>query len=197
MRETEFSEPSQAQLFSINNSLKIFFSIYDKKFLKNNIKILGLFSNLRFEGKRVGGLSDGKDIYINVKSESNRDLFYLRALNHELSSNILDNMSYKNRVDWTISSGSYNYSRSYYEKCLEENTFYNEYDNQILENGFLTNYALTGMINDFNVYAERLFTNDPNLKIFAQRYPRIAKKLKILKQTYRQAGYTGKFPDET
>ena len=56
---------------------------------------------------------------------------------------------------------------------------------------------MTNDENDFNVYAETLFTEPEKLKKLKATYPNVKIKLEKLKEFYRELGFKGKFPDET
>ena len=75
--------------------------------------------------------------------------------------------------------------------------FSRETNQKLLDEGFVYNYGKTNPENDFNTYAELLFTDPQKFKSFANSSSLVRKKLNYLKNIYRNAGYTGKFPDET
>lgn len=187
--------PPQSAIDSYTSILKQFITSYNKEFLKNNIQEIRLSYPLTYNGVEVGGVSNGNKILINI-APHDRD-FYLKAINHEFSSNILKKLHYTNIMAWRKLSGSYNESPSYFRRCLTDGNFYRENSEENYSNGFLTNYSLTNPENDFNVYAERIFTNDSALKYYSSKYELILRKVSFVKNAYRQLGFKGKFPDET
>ena len=192
---------SQQMIDDIYPALSRFFSLYNKKFLSSNIEEIVLLRDLTFTGASVGGLSDGNVIYICLDDYEN-DLvqgssIYFNALNHEFSSNILKKMKFTKKIVWRTISDVYFETREYLLKCLRDTRFSRTVNSKLLENGFLANYALTNMENDFNVYAEKLFSKDIDLISAKEKYSNVKKKLELLKEVYREAGFKGNFPDET
>jgi hypothetical protein len=185
----------------IYNALNKLFITHGKDFLSNNIEEIVLLRKLSLNGQEVGGLSDGSKIYMCLDYYTNienyRDNTYYIDLNHEFSSNILSKMSYAKKLIWRIGFDMYDHSVEYLKKCLTNRTFSRYVSETLLRNGFLANYSLTNMENDFNVYAEKLFSGDQELLKFKKEYPNVARKLSLLKEAYRDAGFKGKFPDET
>jgi hypothetical protein len=106
-------------------------------------------------------------------------------------------MTYREKNEWLSISNSYDNSSEYMAKCLNSTTFYRQNSETILRQGFLSNYGLTCPENDFNVYAERLFGKDENLKVWMRNYPKVKEKVDLMKKLYRKAGFKGNFPDET
>lgn len=176
--------------------LKKFLLGYDKSVVKNNINELVLAENVKLKGKDVGGLSNGSKIIICLDDYSNKEYTYLFILNHEFSSNILYNASYDNRIAWREVSALYDNTYEYLVLNLNSFDFSRQTSEKLLNDGLLTNYSATNKENDFNVYAEKVFSGEKVLYRYKNQYPKVAKKLKLFKQIYREAGYTGKFPDE-
>jgi len=189
----------QTMINDVEYPLKVFVDSYNKEFLKRFAKSINLVYNLTYNNSKVGGLSNGSVVYINLNDYSYdyKNTFYSRALNHEFSSNLYRALSYKEKDEWMKISNSYDSSEEYMSKCLTNGTFYRQNDKNILKAGFLSYYALTNPENDFNVYAERLFGKDNNLKNYAQNYPKVKAKLELMKKFYRTYGFTKNFPDET
>lgn len=193
----------QAAKYKLNNAMtaiRSFLTSYDYGFISKNISHINLVNNLRVSNVEVGGLSNGRDIYLNVKSYSSSRYeidSYIETLHHEFSSNIYRKISYSQRNTWKSISDSYDYSRDYYFRCLEDASFSDSTSQRILDLGYIVNYALTNEENDFNVYAERLFTRSNILLSNVNNHSLVRKKLNYLKGIYRNFGFSGKFPDET
>ena len=182
-------------------SLNKFFSTYGKRFIKSSLDEIVILKNLKYYNNSVGGLSDGDKIYICLDDYSEfggfRDNVYFKNLNHEFSSNVLRKAKYSKRIMWKYIAYVYDFSREFLIKCLNNPDFSKRVDDNLLNNGFLSNYSLTNEENDFNVYAEKLFAGDSLLLRAKNTYPKVREKLKLLKEIYRDLGYSGKFPDET
>lgn len=187
------------QLVSVYRPLSIFLNTYDYKFLQKNIEEIDLLRDLKLNGVDVGGLSNGKTIFVCLDDYGNRDLenkIYINTLNHEFSSNIYKKLSYIQILEWKMVKNRYYYTKDYLNKCLRSQSFSEGVTEDLLSDGFLKNYSLTNDENDFNVYAEKMFTDVHSLSKLGNRYPKILLKINLLKMMYRSIGYSSKFPDE-
>ena len=190
----------QSEYYLLNNFspyLKSFLDSYPKDFVKKNIKNLYLATNLLMNSYPVAGLSDGKNIWVKtmIYNGTNKQ-FYFIVLHHEFSSNILKN-DYADQRQWKIFSiANYDESLSFFKENLTNYEFSRSVNHQLLEEGFINNYAKTNPENDFNTYAETLFTNPEKMKTLSLKFKIIDRKLSFLKDVYRKNGFTGKFPDE-
>lgn len=193
-----YEEADQRLIDAATPVIEKFFHTYNKNFLGSHLRSVNLFKNIKHLGVEVGGMSDGHTIWLCLDDYSNREIerVYLKALHHEFSSNVYKNVRYSRRVDWKKINYIYDYSIAYLKTCLSNFVFCSSTSDKLLSEGFLRNYSLTNDENDFNVYAETLFTKPNDLKALGQKYPLIAKKIQMLKSFYREVGFTGKFPDE-
>ena len=197
--EYKYEEAEESMIDAATPSLRKFLSTYDKAFLKGKVDSIMLFKNLRYLDSRVGGLSDGDSIWLNIKEGPQERLnnSYYAVLQHEFSSNVYKHISFTKRVIWKKISFIYHYTVSFIKKCLNDPSFATSTTEELLSGGFINNYSLTNDENDFNVYAETLFTEPEKLKKLKATYPNVKIKLEKLKEFYRELGFKGKFPDET
>lgn len=193
----QFDEVEELLLQDTSKVFASFLRSYEKKFIKSKLEKIYIFSNIKYRGSRVAGLSNGQEIWISIKEYA--IIFYthihlLETLHHEFSSNIYRN--YPQRHLWSELS-DYGDDDILLNKCLNDINFSTSTSPKLLSQGFLINYSKTNEENDFNVFAEYLFTKNELLLEAKKTYPKINLKLEMLKRFYRNAGYTGKFPDET
>lgn len=177
--------------------LRKFILSYDTRFLRKHIDQIVLVENLKKNGFDIGGLSDGRMIFVCLDNYTgDLDEVYLRILHHEFSSDVFKANQYELILKWkAISLDKYDFSNSFNEHCLTDFYFAYTRNESINYDGFMFNYGKTNEENDFNTYAETLFIRTELMKKL-KYYPKINKKLQMFKQFYRNAGYTGKFPDE-
>lgn len=189
--------PSQLYLEQFTPYLKNFINSYNSTLLKRHLDKIIVVEDLKRNGEDVGGVSDGRQIIVCVSDFVDPSEAYTRILHHEFSSDIYKANEYSLISKWkNVSAGRYDYSNSFLNQCLRNFNFAYLQNLQINSDGFVANYGKTNDENDFNTYAEVMFirTYDiPRLKHF----PKFREKMEILKTFYRNAGYTGKFPDET
>lgn len=178
--------------------LKTFLMSYDISFLRNHIEEMIVVENLKKNGFDIGGLSDGRKIFVCLDNYvGNLTEVYLRILHHEFSSAIFKANQYEETLKWKeVSKKKYDFSNSFNERCLKNFDFAYTTNDSINLDGFMFNYGKTNEENDFNTYAESLFIRTDFVKKI-KIFPKINKKLEMLKQFYRNVGFKGKFPDET
>jgi len=194
----EFEEADEEMILKATPAIKKFFSSYNKSFL-NSLESLMLFKNINYLKSGVAGLHHDKTIWLcleNVPQERANRL-YLKVLHHEFSSGVYDQISYYKKLIWKKINYAYKYTVAFLKKCLNDPNFSNATSDKLLSEGFLINYSLTDDENDFNVYAEMLFTDPEKLKNLKMSHQLIKVKLEKVKEFYRDAGFKGKFPDET
>jgi len=199
VEEYEYENADKNEIDIFTPYLKKFIQTYDKEFIKDKIKSIMFFKNLKYLESVVGGMSDGDDIWVNRKegTEEKLNIYYLSVLHHEFSSNVYKRIPMIKRTVWSKINFAYEYTIYYLKKCLNNSYFANSTTVELLKNGFLRNYSLTNDENDFNVYAETLFTEPEKLKKLKATHPNVKIKLEKLKEFYRELGFKGKFPDET
>jgi hypothetical protein len=195
-----FRKPSRERVEEFHPALEAFLRVVGKRFIAANLGELVLAEDVRLDGIGVGGLSDGSRIIVcldTYRSQKFRDETYTFILHHEFSSNVLRAMSWLRRRGWGSVSQLYDTSKRFLSKNLDNFNYSRQTTARLLRDGLLANYARTNPENDFNVYAEILFTAPEDLKRHVAKHPKVAQKLNILKQMYRDAGFNGPFPDET
>lgn len=190
--------PNQIELKKFFVSLKQFIQSYSVSFLNKNLDEIILLEGLKYEGEDVGGLSDGRKIFICVEDLGfNYHEIYLKALHHEISSNIYRTKIFKNSLEWSgFSRNFYDLKREFFIRCLHDQYFAKVASEKNYVEGFIINYSKTNPENDFNSYAEYLFVFPSKINVL-KKYKKISTKLEFVKKLYRINGFTGKFPDET
>jgi hypothetical protein len=196
-RRTSGNVASEFLLKEAEPAVYSFLKAYNKEFLRDNISSINIVTDLRLYNVEVGGISNGRDIYLNLLNYNSYNYkinLYKETLHHEFSSNIFKNSSFFARKRWKYISNAYDYSVEFMLKCLQDPKFASASSVSILILGYLNNYSITGEENDFNSYAEKLFMN--NFEIFnkADKYENVRKKLNLLKIMYIERGFQGKFP---
>lgn len=198
-KKVKITEAEQYMIDRSYPAIKIFLSSYDNKILRNKIKQILLFKKIYYLDSEVGGLSDGSTIWLCLDdyAEYKMPQVYVKILHHEFSSNIYKSTPLYQRFAWKNINYMYNDSIEFLKKCLNNFSYCEETSEKLLRNGYIKNYSLTNDENDFNVFAETLFTHPQKMILLKQKYPFIDKKLTKLKEFYRDAGFSKKFPDES
>ena len=192
-----YTQPSDSQIEKVIPSIRIFIKKYGVSFLNKNLKPIYLATDLRFDGNPVSGLSNGDWIWLDLDDYTTSS-YYEEVLHHEFSSSIFRNLSSTQQNIWESTSILwYDTSNEYFLKCLLEFTKFGRLESEfIYEKGFLMNYSRTNRENDFNVYAQKMFSHPNKLLRISNNYNRIKEKAKKFKELYRKKGFEGLFPDE-
>lgn len=181
-KEPEFSNTEYISLTIIR-----FISSYPKQIIEKYLQNIYLLSDFYCDDMQLGGTCSDKSIYMTVYSYTSTK-WLSEALHHEFSSILWrHNMSYMSKANIGMISGYASYDENSLKDCLNKEGCRTETDS-LLKQGFLLSYGKTNIENDFNVYAEYLFTNKQHLETLAKKYPLVNQKLKLFKKFYADIG---------
>lgn len=162
-------------------------SIYPDKFLAGSLKKVYLLKEIKFYGLSYGGTNDNDNLFLTNKGEAKgyTDDYMERTFHHELSSIILRKYSKDfDKATWikitkyqfvTGSSGS---------KALATGETSTVIDEKYCKEGVLSQYSRASVEEDFNIFTENLFMNNPALWEMAKKYPIIKQKITIIIKLY-------------
>ena len=179
-------DASSATYAIVFDSIREFSAAYPKELLNKYLRGVFLLSNLNCSGKPYGGTYAEKSIYLNVYDYTAKS-WLDKALHHEFSS-VLVNATRFSFYTFAGISGYSNYNPSIEKDCLATAKNCRIIRDDLLEKGFLNDYGRTSYENDFNVYAEALFTDHSHLRYLAREYPIINKKYQVIKKFYNDLG---------
>lgn len=161
--------------------------LYPKSIFSRNIEKIYILDKLFIGGTNVSGTYDysNKNIYIATNQRSNK--IVEKTLHHEFSS-ILINKYTLSEKQWR------NAARKNFQYEQDKDPFYawlysiGEVDHidqeTLLNRGLLRQYAETGVENDFNIYAEYVFSYPSKMKKLISEYPIIKRKYEVFKDFY-------------
>jgi len=158
---------------------------YPEGFVSSLIDAIFISGELWFEGERAGGTYSNSWIIVassldNGGKESNYEVA-LYGVHHELSSFVLNKSIFTTLAWRELMPEGWEVTQSY-SKALSTTEYGTPPD---LENGFLNKYAETSVENDFNTYAEFAFIKPEQLIQMAEKYPLVAKKLRLFIDAYK------------
>jgi len=160
---------------------------YPQKLLKENIKNIFVMDRLTFHDTYVGGSYANKTIYITNPRilGQHSDLDVESTFHHELSSVfLLYHPGYFEKKKWLgINDEKFNYGKGGLEE-IRNNKASRKFDAILNSQGFLHEYALSSLENDFNSFAESIFVGDTRFWDIVDKYPKIEMKLNILIDFY-------------
>jgi len=179
--------PQFANTEYLSYAIMRFINSYPKETIQKHLDNIYLLSNLQCDDMQMGGTCSNKSIYITIYTYTSTQ-WLVEALHHEFSSILWNyNKFYMTKADVGMISGYAAYDPNSLNNCLSKGTCRQETD-ELLKQGFLVGYNKTNIENDFNVYAEYLFTNKEHLESLARKYPLVNQKVKLFKKFYADIG---------
>jgi len=176
-------------------NIAIFTFSYSSTFLKRNLTDIYILNDLECYGKSYGGTSGRSSIYLEVdtQDEGYTDQFLLGMLHSEFSSILIRSYQFPEQEWRQINQNGFAYSENALEVVEQDRI--REPTKDLLEAGFLVRYATTSLENDFNMFAEWLFTREKELCELRTRYERINKKAHLAIEFYKSIGSEVIFTD--
>lgn len=154
---------------------------YPAGFVSSQIDAIFIAGNMFFDGMPAGGTYRHSWIIVASTTDPTGESNYNSALygvHHELSSFI-----YHKNLVVTRFWGEL-MPKGWQAKVTDKEALARSYQPIDYENGFLNNYATTSVENDFNTYAEFVFSRSDELVELAKTYPLVAKKLRLFIDAY-------------
>lgn len=164
-------------------------SKYPSALLKKHLSAVFISGVIKNYGAQGAGTYAYSWIYVSATPEfdSLGSIFYSETLNHELSSMFLKNSAFPT-IRWSeLNSPNFNYLKNHID-VLQASSAENRRDLSEAyswhQAGFVHDYGMASLENDFNTYAELAMTHPQRLKELAQEYPKIQAKTHILVEFY-------------
>lgn len=162
---------------------------YPAVMLRKNIKTVYFLKSMEFFDVGYGGTNSTADIYLtnDGTAQGYTDSYLEQTFHHEFSSILLRN--YMSKFDTTgwITANDKNFTYNDPENgvgAIRNNTSSQDLDTSICKRGMLTQYAMSGMENDVNTFAQNLFCPEDNFWAIVDKYPSVRKKTIILIKLY-------------
>jgi hypothetical protein len=162
---------------------------YPSAVLKKNLKKVYVLKKLSFYGVEYGGTNTKDVVYIADKglSQNYTDEFIERIFHAEFSSILLDN--YPKALDqkeWAAINGKdFHYGAVNGYEAIKAGKDSELFDKKILEFGFLNEYAMSTLENDFNSFAKNLFFAEGDFWKIVESNSRLIMKLKLILDLYK------------
>jgi hypothetical protein len=162
---------------------------YPKHLIKNNLDIVYGFGELGFGGYDYGGTYTYGTLYIvNAgRKKGFTDHWVRGTFHHELSSVLYyNNPGLLDEKEWNKANGEA------FEYQFESGEEYSDYDDDQTykvehhELGFLSAYGKTSLEEDFNTFAEALFSGEYRFWRIVDEHPRVARKARLVIAFYNE-----------
>lgn len=161
---------------------------YPAAVLKKNLKKVYVLKKLSFYGVDYGGTNTKGVVYIANKglSKNYTDSFIERVFHAEFSSVLMN--SYPQDLDqkkWAeINPKDFQYGAVNGYEAIKAGKSSEDFDKKILEIGFLNEYAMSTLENDFNSFAKNLFYAEDNFWSIVEGNSRLSEKLELILDFY-------------
>jgi hypothetical protein len=155
---------------------------YPPGFVAHLIRAVFICGELRMGGMEAGGTAGPAWIILAAPSDLGAEgirFASLVGIHHELSSFVL-RVDPATRARWReFAPPDWNFVEDAGGALRGANA-----SDPSMETGFLSAYGATTLENDFNVYAEKMFTEPDNLRRLARQHALIRRKLEFVRATY-------------
>jgi hypothetical protein len=178
--------------------IEAFLARYPPALIRTNLHHIYLLGRLVVYGRRFGGTCSEDSIYL-----ANEGLgagyssgFLTATLHHEFSSMLYLNYEPPNEQWNNVNGKGWQYAGYGSAFDVLERVDLHERSEQLHSQGFLTKYAQTSLEEDFNTFAESLFTEPLWLISAASQHEKIWLKLKLITAFYRKLGVQFQVTDD-
>ncbi len=167
-------------------------SKYPPSVIENNLKTVYVLKNIEFFGQSFGGTNSRKIVFLSNKGkEKGYKDFYLEQLFHaEFSSILLRNYGqYFNENQWKKNNSEIEYGKGGVN-ALKKDLDSERFDRTSNEKGFLNQYAMSDIENDFNSFAKNLFLPKEGFRELIKENKKINNKRKLIIAFYNKVDRT-------
>lgn len=171
--------PNQDDLKPAYTEIKYAINKYPANFLfKENVKNVHLVGNLSCFGVNYDGTNSRDSLFIGITKNNEVE----KTFHHELSSILLrNNPGDIDQYKWNSLSRGQNSSSS---DAIKDGLSSVQLNPSLFEKGFLTSYSMSNPENDFNMYAENIFSGGKQFWDIVDKNLKVAEKTKIVVDFY-------------
>ncbi|MEO7393692.1 MAG: hypothetical protein ABIU11_02055 [Chitinophagaceae bacterium] len=162
---------------------------YPASAIQKDLQAVYFLKSMNFYHVGYGGTNSTGAVYLtnNGVPDGYTDIYLEQTFHHEYSSILFRNhIGFFDEAGWknaNIPAFDYNDPEAGVG-AIRKNKSSQDLDTVLCAKGFLTEYSLSGMENDINTIAQNIFSPSQNFWLYADRYPRINKKIKLLISFY-------------
>lgn len=164
-------------------------SKYSAELIKDNLAAVFISGTIKSNGIKAGGTVLGKWIYVSADQAdvSRNPETYAETFHHEFSS-ILKREHNFPTIRWALANKpGFKYPENKMDiikAAASENRGNPKEAHQWHDSGFVHDYGMSSMVNDFNTYAELAMAHPEKLIQLSEQYPRIRLKTSIFVEFY-------------
>jgi len=160
---------------------------YPSKLLNKNLKAIYVLKSMFFYGLEYGGTYYKRKVYLSNNGIANgySDAYLEGSFHHEFSSVLLNRHSRSfDKESWQASNPAEFVYGNGGREALSKNATGLSLDSALFRDGFLNEYSLASLEEDFNCFAEYIFRNDPGFWQAWEISEAIRRKTDIFKNFY-------------
>ncbi len=160
---------------------------YPVEVLKRNLTKIYIMDYIEFFGLEYGGTNSNSVVYMTNQGEVEGydDLYVEQTFHHEFSSILMRNYeSIYNEYNWTACNSDSAHYGPGGVAALTLDEYGLDFDEKLMEKGFLFGYASSDTENDLNSFAENIFAPSPTFWDMVDKWPRIKCKLELIVEFY-------------
>jgi hypothetical protein len=173
------------QLERYDYVLNVAFRSYPKSVIRKNLKNVYLLGSLTIFGVSAGGTYSDDSLYLVGFPEERgyTDLFLIEFFHHEFSSILLKN--YKlDEAKWSGTNPRwFKYGRGGIDAIRRGHASLVGTP-ELYQNGFLSEYSMSSIEEDFNVFSQKVFARPALMSARINRYPYLKKKFTVWAEFY-------------
>ncbi len=185
--EAEIEKLSKDRYANIIYQIETALNKYPTSFLKENLDAIYVFDYMYFYGYEYGGTYEDHSVFISSGSKDwgYADEFVEGTINHEFSSILLyDDYELFDEASWIAANPEgFEYSGSGFE-ALASGQDSTEFDEEFNKQGFVCQYSMAALEEDFDMMAESLFSDSDNFWTAYDKYDAFQKKADIMINFY-------------
>ncbi len=162
-------------------------SRYPHSVIKKNLKGIYLAKELQFYGVGYGGTYYYDQVYITSQGVANNynDEFIIKSFHHEFSSILMTNYNFPKAAWAACNKRGYKYGKGGMN-AIKSGTASLSGSPRTYKNGFISQYSMSAIEEDFNVFSETMFIEPAKMQRLIKQYPIIAKKARVWLRFYKK-----------
>ena len=161
---------------------------YPSRVIQRYLKAIVLFKSMTLYEVGYGGTYLGGTLYFTWGGEEQgyTELYLKETFHHEMSSVLLEaNPNHFKIKKWSeVNPSSFQYLQTTQSILQAVDGHSERVDQSLLEAGFLNSYGQVTLEDDFNLYAQTIFSDPAEMKQLMNTYPNIHAKYLLVKEFY-------------
>lgn len=162
---------------------------YPNSMIYKNLKNIYILNQLNFFGVNYGGTFYERSLYIanSGVADGYTDSYVEKTFHHEFSSILMNNYSHLfNKDEWNKANDpTFKYGKGGIDAVINKNDN-QDFSKYYFEKGVLNQYGSSSLDEDYSVYCENIFMDEPEFWEATKNYPRVKAKVKIIMNFYKK-----------